>query len=421
MKFQSRFGVTFGMATALAAMTAQAAPQPDEIAFRVPAGTEVIPASNFVMLQGRGRHAHTNLRILFPGVRAPSATPTGRFETPASLACVYGLVKPVKGCNPATVSAVPATGSKVIAIVDAYDDPTAVNDLTVYSQQFHLPAITGANFQVVYAAGTRPPADVTGGWELEESLDIEMAHALAPNATIILVEAKSVALTDIYQAETVAANLVSQAGGGEVSNSFSAMETSDEESLEATFSAPGVVFLASAGDEPGIGQPAALQNVIAVGGTTINRDEYGNFFEQSAWLDTGGGSSAYVPVPAYQAPVSKLVGNHRGTPDMSLVADPASGVWVYDTTAYEGTVYQWLGVGGTSAASPATAGILNSAGMFAQSTAAELQVVYTGFKKKANWTDIKVGACESNAQVDFAVKGWDFCSGVGTPFRLNGK
>jgi kumamolisin len=180
------------------------------------------------------------------------------------------------------------------------------------------------------------------------------------------------------------------------------------------------VYLASAGDSSGIGVPAALNDVIAVGGTSINRDGNYNFVSQTTWTSSGGGSSAYIVTPKFQKPVAQIVGAYRGTPDISLVANPSTGVWLYDTTPYNSKVYDWLTVGGTSVSSPALAGILNSAGSFAKSTMAELTTVYKGFTNPKNWTDITAGSCGNNGG-STALAGWDFCTGVGVPQGLAGK
>jgi kumamolisin len=130
---------------------------------------------------------------------------------------VYHLVSTiVAGCNPNTVTENPSGGSKLIAIVDAYDDPDAMSDLNTFSSQFGLSSVTSTTFKVVFAAGTRPAQDPTGGWEGEESLDIEMAHAMAPGADIVLVEAASNSDVDLFTAVSVAGTLVASAGGGEV-------------------------------------------------------------------------------------------------------------------------------------------------------------------------------------------------------------
>ncbi len=386
-----------------------------------PEGLTVIPASSARNDADLGLRAHTNIQLFFPkGVRTEASQPSGKYETPASLACIYGLTPLVTGCNPSTLTTVTTGGSKAVAIVDAYDYPTAVNDLTVYSKQFGLPPITKDNFVIAYGSGKKPQQDSSGGWELEEALDIEMAHAMAPNAQIILVEAKSSSFKDLLAAEAVAAQMVAAAGGGEVSNSWSGGEFTGEKKFEKSFQVPGVVYLASAGDSSGIGVPAALNDVIAVGGTSINRDSKYNFTNQSTWTSSGGGSSAYIVTPKFQKPVAKLVGAFRGTPDISLVANPSTGVWEYDTTPYNSKVLDWLVIGGTSVSSPALAGILNNAGSFAASTVAELTTVYKGFTNTANWTDITIGTCGNNGGAS-AVAGWDFCTGVGVPQGLAGK
>jgi hypothetical protein len=265
-KTMARIGAAVGM-TALASLSGMGAFAGDirhETSVPSARGIVVTPASSQEFpASDNGQHMHTNIRILFPnGVHAESTSPSGNYETPASLACVYGLVTVTTGCIPSKVTTVVSAGSKLVIVVDAYDDPTATNDLTAYSKQYGLPAITSSNFQVVYASGTKPAQDSTGGWELEESLDIEMAHALAPNAKVILMEAASSNTTDLLAAETAAATLAVAAGGGEVSNSWGGGESSDENSYESTFTGANVVFLASTGDSPGTIFPSVLQNVV---------------------------------------------------------------------------------------------------------------------------------------------------------------
>jgi subtilase family serine protease len=147
-----------------------------------------IPASSTETAGDIGVNAHTNLRMALTPHQLAGATPQPAelppfsgylFETPASAACVYHLASPrVPGCNPNLTTTNVTGGSKAIAIVDAYDDPNAAADLAFFSAQFGLPK---ANFSVVYAT-TKPAIDPTGGWEIEESLDIEWAHAMAPSA-----------------------------------------------------------------------------------------------------------------------------------------------------------------------------------------------------------------------------------------------
>lgn len=365
--------------------------------------------------------AHTHYHRFVPyNTPATTTTPSGRWETPASLACVYGVTAPVAGCNPETLTTVATGGSKAIAIVDAYDDPNAAADLEVYSAYFGLPHITAANFEVVYQSGTKkPPVDKTGGWEGEESLDIEMAHALAPNAKIFLVEANSSSNADLYAAEKIAIGLVAAAGGGEVSNSWGGPESANEATSEATFTGTNVVVFASAGDKNGPESPSILPNVIGVGGTTIQRTAAGNYTGQTTWTSTGGGISKYIARPTFQSADASVLGTKRGAPDISLIANPQTGVWVYDS--YKATPGQeWGIIGGTSAAAPLAAALVNAAGSFAASTTAELTTIYASASNTADFTDITAGRCANDPR-GHAEAGYDLCTGVGTPLGLAGK
>jgi hypothetical protein len=196
------------LAVACAALIIPAAAQ--ERRHRAAPGTVIIPPSNQAALEDLGEKAHTNLRLVVPPATSPSEQPPYLgygYETPASLACIYRVVAPIKGCNPNSTTNTPNGGSQTIAIVDAFDDPRAALDLAKFSSQFGLP-FDASKFKVVYAQGTQPPTDPTGGWEVEESLDIEYAHAMAPNAMLYLVEANSNYDTDLYGAVLVATNLI---------------------------------------------------------------------------------------------------------------------------------------------------------------------------------------------------------------------
>jgi kumamolisin len=205
-------------------------------------GHVVIPQSSVPGPGDAGKRAHTNTRVFVPNGSTKPQAAVARplvgppvagffFETPASLACIYRLVPVTPGCDLNVVTTVSNRGSKVIAIVDAFDNPSALADLTLFSSQFGLPAPTAANLQVVYASGVQPANDT--GWALEEALDIEMAHAMAPNAKVILVEAASDSLADLIAAEDVASGLVAAAGGGEVSNSWTGDEFADQVALDS--------------------------------------------------------------------------------------------------------------------------------------------------------------------------------------------
>jgi len=410
-----------GLAAGFApAAPAAAAPDYGARIAMTPKGTIITPGSS--VSHGPASHAaHTNMHIFVPpGERPGDAAPGGKFETPASLACVYGLTPKALGCNPETLKTVAATGSRMIAIVDAYHDATAAHDLAVYSAHYGLPKITAENFAVVYATGKQPAQDSTGDWEVEESLDIEMAHAMAPKAKIVLVEAASNSNADLVAAERVAGAMVSAAGGGEISNSWASGEAPQEAAFLSSFKANDVVFLASSGDSPGTSYPAVLPDVVAVGGTSINRAADGTYEGQTTWSIGGGGISGYLAIPAYQHGVAAVVGKQRGSPDIALVADPSTGVWIYDSTPYSGEVLNWTIIGGTSVASPASAGLINSAGHFYESSADELSVIYAHLGDTAAFTDITEGSCV-NAPSGNASVGYDLCTGVGAPFGPRGK
>ncbi|HET6170037.1 MAG TPA: S53 family peptidase, partial [Terracidiphilus sp.] len=387
-----------------------------------------------------GLYARTHFLIYVPAGKvdaegfagsevSSSGTPiTGYYaETPASLACLYHQVAATAGCNPATLanSQHAAGGSKAIAIVDAYHYPTAMADLAAYSTQFGLPAPTASTFTVTNA-GTTPGADpncaVYGGWSCwssEAALDIEMAHAMAPSAHIYLVEALSNGFADLFAAETKAIALVKAAGGGEVSNSWGGSEFSTETSYDSHFVGTNVVVFASTGDHQGTEYPSVSPNVVAVGGTTISRSPSTlNVENEIAWEDGGGGVSPYEPRPAYQNGISTIVGAHRGVPDVAAVANPRTGVWVYDS--YDTGAPYWNIFGGTSVASPLWAAMANRAAHFSSSSAAELALIYASASTPADFRDIKYGSC-GYYQGWFAVSGWDPCTGSGAPIGTVGK
>ena len=392
-------------------------------------GHVVIPESSVERAGDNGVIAHTHLRIMMPeggvftGTPQPSELPPFPgyfFETPASIACIYRLVPHSKhGCNPNETTDNPTGGAGAIAIVDAFDTPNAAADLADFSAQFGLPP---AVFQVVYASGTQPALDPSGGWELEASLDIEWSHAMAPNAKIFLVEANSNRFLDLFQAVLVASNLVATNGGGEVSMGWGSGEFLNETKHDGNFTTPGVVYIASSGDSPGAGWPSASPNVISAGGTTLSRDpNSGTFLLENTWQDAGGGPSQVEARPHFQDRIANIVGDFRGTPDFSFDANPNTGVWVLDTNLFQGGPGGWFIAGGTSVSSPSLAGILNAAGKFAASSQAENSLIYRHlFSDRADFRDIIFGNCGLNIG-NFARVGWDFCTGVGSDFGLGGK
>jgi kumamolisin len=431
------------------------APVSNNTTTRTSGGMVVVPSSSLPSpKQGttlKTMTAHTNLELYLPPSWNPSTVTPPRpgygygppfagyaYETPASLACIYSLTTATTGCNPNTVTSNATGGSKTIAIVDAYDDPFAGPDLAYFSDEFGLP-FADSQFQVIYESGTPPPVDPTGGWELEESLDIEYAHAEAPQAMIYLVEANSNSYSDLLTAVTMANNLVlcgstttcptGSTGKGEVSMSWGGSEFAAETSYDTYFTQSGVVYFASAGDSPGTEWPCTSPNVVCAGGTDIRRNpSTGAVIDQRAWASTGGGDSLYETTPSYQSSVASVVGTARGVPDLSFDADPITGVWVWSSYELSEDYFDaelpategWWIVGGTSVSSPNLAGIVNRAGAFAASSNAELTTIYANKANTADFSDIGAGWCGPYGGYSTLI-GWDFCTGVGNDRGYAGK
>jgi subtilase family serine protease len=312
------------------------------------------------------------------------------------------------GLSPATIKGVynfttslTAGFGKTIAIVDAYDDPNAESDLAVFSSQYGLPACTTVNgcFQKIdQNGGTRYPR-TNAGWALETSLDIQWAHAIAPGARILLVEASSNSLTNLFAAEDYAKTHAQY-----VSNSWGAAEFSGEASNDSHFVQAGVSFFVSSGDAGLPAEyPSASPNVISVGGTTL-RFSGSTFTSETGWSSGGGGCSAYENATPAQSVFSEYtqVGcvGKRATPDVALDADPASGVSVYDSVRYQGQ-QGWFTVGGTSASSPMWAARSAVAG-----TAVDAATVYGS---TITFRDITQGNNGAPCLV-----GFDLCTGRGS-------
>jgi len=397
--------------------------------------TVITPASSIANPGDVGVRAHTNIKILGGPMTGPLEVsgppfPGFYFETPASLACIYGFQPRSAGCNPNVVSSNPTGGSKAIAIVAPFDDPNAYSDLQTFSAQFGVEPITPSSFQVIYAPfggltpgscttpppGPEPPNAGPYGADVEEALDIEYSHSMAPSATLYLVEAQSFFYSDLLCAVTVASNLVAAAGGGEVSMGWGGGEFPGETAFDPVFTTKSVVYFASAGDGPGVLWPSASPNVVSAGGTTLSTNASTGAFEyENTWQDAGGGLSLYEPRPSYQDRISAIVGTQRGTPDVAADADPYTGVWVLDTLVYgPGT---WYIVGGTSLSSPLVAGIVNTAGSFSASSYAELSKIYSD--PVAGFIGIVSGNCGLYIGTS-ARRGWDICTGWGSPRGYSG-
>lgn len=350
--------------------------------------------------------------------KVTSTTPTGL--PPSAIQSVYHL----SGLSPAS----DAGAGQIIAIVDAYHDPNSLADLNVFNAEYGYPALStctsltqaGACFEVAQPSG--PPAR-NNGWALEESLDIEWAHAEAPGAKIVLVEALTASSAHLYSAVSYANSI----GATEVSMSWGGSETSSETSNDSYFTHAGTLYTASAGDSGhGVIYPAASPDVIAVGGTTLNGcsgTSCAGFTSESTWTGSGGGVSADESIPGYQgsyagpvysaATISALTGGKRGVPDISFDANPSTGVSIYDSTAYQGAS-GWWDVGGTSVGAPNWAGIL-AAGAAAGSTALQGNAAIYSGGYASNLRDITSGTNGTCGTDCTAGTGYDLVTGLGSP------
>ncbi len=302
---------------------------------------------------------------------------------------------------------------QVIGIIDAYDDPNAESDLATFNTQFSLPACTTANgcFKKIYASGSQPAGNT--GWGVEISLDVQWAHAIAPQAKIMLVEAATNSFTDLFQAINVAI----QQGATVISMSWGGGEFSGETSFDSTFNIPNVTFTASSGDGGhGILYPAVSPFVIGVGGTSLTLDTSGNYVSETAWSGSGGGISTVETEPAYQSNLG-LPNNpnqFRGVPDVSYDANPSTGFSVYDSYGQSG----WLVIGGTSAGAPQWAALIAIAKSSSTTPLTGINTTLYNLAKSnfgTNYHDITSGTNGSCGVLCTASTGYDYVTGIGSP------
>jgi subtilase family serine protease len=346
-------------------------------------------------------NALLRVRVSSTGERAAAtATPSG--YGPADLQSAYNLPSSTAGSG------------QTVAIVDAYNDPDAAADLNVYRSQYGLPACTTANGcfkQVSQTGSTTSLPRNDGGWAEEESLDLDMVSAICPNCHILLVEAKSATTANLGTAVNEAVKL----GATEVSNSYGGSESSSDTSYDSSYyNHPGVAITASSGDDAyGVEYPAASRYVTAVGGTSLSRASNSRGWSETVWSDAGSGCSAVDAQPSWQASDSQITGvcAKRAVADVSAVADPNTGVAVYDSYAYQG-YSGWLVFGGTSVASPIIASVYALAG--------NAKSVSYGSYPYAHATSLNDvtggsnGSC-SKARLCTGESGWDGPTGLGTP------
>lgn len=309
---------------------------------------------------------------------------------------------------------------QTIGIVDAYDDPKAEADLGEFAKQFGLAACTTANgcFRKIYSNGKLPASNTN--WSVEISLDIQWAHAIAPQAKIVLVETPTNNLNDLMNGVDAAV----RNGASVVSMSWTVAEFGGEKSLDNHFVSNGVTFFAASGDSgTGVAYPAASPYVIGVGGTSLALDSNGNYLSEAAWSGSGGGESAIEkePLDQEQFGIPNDSRGTRGVPDVAYDANPGTGYAVYDSVPINGAA-GWFQVGGTSAAAPqwaALASIANSSRVAARKAnlSGTASIIYA-LAKTGLGTDfhpVTQGTNGSCGTLCSAAAGYDYVTGLGTP------
>jgi hypothetical protein len=343
----------------------------------------------------------TNVKHHSQASLGPDAAPVGDGYGPSSLQSAYDLPSSTAGSG------------ETVAVVDAMDDPDAASDLATYRSDWGLPACGTGCFSKVNEEGETSPlpaAAGSSGWDVEESLDIDMVSSICPLCHIILVEANSADTADLGAGVNAAVSL----GADFVSNSYGGSESSSDNTYDTDYyNHPGVAVTASAGDDGyGVSYPAASGDVTSVGGTSLSTASNSRGWTETVWGSssggegTGSGCSADSSKPSWQTDTgcSKRTDN-----DVAAVADPNTGVAVYDTYSEGG----WLEVGGTSASSPIIASVFALAGT---PTAGTYPSSYI-YKHTSNLFDVTSGAngtC-SPTYLCTAGTGYDGPTGWGTP------
>jgi subtilase family serine protease len=345
-------------------------------------------------------HCDSEIVTLSDGVTPAATTTYTNGYAPADLQSAYKLPSLTGGVG------------QTVAIVDAYDNPNADSDLTAYRLQFGLPPCTTATgcFRKVNQSGAASPlpsGDV--GWGQEIALDLDMASAVCPNCNILLVEANSNSFADLGAAVDRAATM----GANAISNSYGGNEFSVEGSstYNGHYNHPGHALTVSSGDNGyGVEFPAASQYVTAVGGTSLTMNtSTSRGWSESAWNRAGSGCSSYIAKPGWQTDSGCAF---RTVADVSAVANPSTGVAVYDSYGSSGGA-NWLVFGGTSVASPIIAAVYALAG-----NASSVNYGSYPYGHTTSLFDVTSGSngrCRRTPYLCTAGPGYDGPTGLGTP------
>jgi subtilase family serine protease len=332
--------------------------------------------------------------------------------TPAEIRHAYGFDK------------IANEGSgQVIAIVNPFDHPNIEQDLAVFSETLGLPPCTTGNgcFRKVYF-DEKPVTDPV--WAFETAIDVEWAHAIAPQAKILLIETSSAALSDLLDAADMAGRPPNKAST--VSMSWGLPEFANEVAYDGHFVRPNVTFVTGSGDAGrGTLYPAASPYVMSVGGTKLVLDALGNYQSERGWSGSGGGLSLYEPEPLFQLtfPIPNNSNQMRGTPDVAYVADPGTGVAIYDSVPLNGAA-GWFEAGGTSVGTPQWAALIAIANSIrAAAGKAPLTgsqgVLYDAITHASDYNDTAKGTngpCKTDCR---ATPSYDYLTGLGTPRANN--
>ena len=310
---------------------------------------------------------------------------------------------------------------RIIAIVDAYDHPSIKNDLDVYSAQFGIPTLPNcvgniassnvACFKKVNQNGGTIYPIKNAGWALEIALDVEAAHAMCPDCSILLVEANSNSFNNLLAGIDRAALL----GAKVISNSWGSNEFSGQINYDSRLNKPGVAITFSSGDNGyGVEYPASSRYVTAVGGTSLLVNSDNSYGGEAAWSGAGSGCSLYETKPIWQTDTGC---SKRTVADISAVADPSTGMAVYDSVRYQG-VSGWFQVGGTSLAAPVVAAVYALSG----NTAGSANSLPYTLGNPGNLHDVLTGnngSCGGSYLCTASV-GFDGPTGLGSPNGIAG-
>jgi subtilase family serine protease len=314
-----------------------------------------------------------------------------------------------------------APNNQTIAIVDAYDDPTAKADLDMFNSTFGLPAfpscggsVTTSCFQKVNQNGSASQLPrKSAGWALEISLDVQVAHEICQNCKILLVEARTNSFSNLSTAVNTAASL----GATVISNSYGGSDSGPR----SAYNHSGIAITASSGDGGyGVESPASFNTVVGVGGTTLSLGASNTYGSEKVWSGAGSGCSSLNTARAFQTSASGWpatgCGTKRGVADVAADADPATGAAVYDSTSYQGRK-GWFQVGGTSLSAPLIAAVFALAGN-AASAAYPASIPYGHATSLHDVTTGSNGSCTTTMCKGAA--GYDGPTGIGTPNGTGG-